>query len=157
VVYVPWGLQRLVPLPRPLQLETESLEALQPYFDWRGCKDKILYNDNYCLIPSDLLGPQPRVRFPRISLLVFPNYRPGVDLKLTSLSRAQTVLALMECVTNARNLAGHGLREALRIAAQTPAYRLSYSDFAQLRPCLHDLLDKHIGSKRGRCFNVESF
>ena len=144
VVWVPWGLDRLVPLRRPVQIKGESRTVLAPHFNCRAQPDQVLHSENYCLAPCDLLGPPAKVLHPRLSLIVFPSFRPGAELVFRRLSPAQTGLALMECLVNARNLAGHGLDEALRLARLIPAWRLVYSHFEQLDSTLLDLMGKYL-------------
>jgi hypothetical protein len=129
VVMLPWDQQRVVPLTRPLQLKGESRAVLSPYFDCQAHQAKLYQNDRFCLIPPGLLGQPPQVRHPRLALLVFPKYEAGSPFKLSALSPANTGLALMECLVNARNLPGHGFSQAVKYAAQTPARSLVYSDF----------------------------
>ena len=58
--------------------------------------------------------------------------KPDGEFAFEPLSGAQAGLALMECLVNARNLPGHGLAEAARLARNAPAFRLRYSHFEQI-------------------------
>jgi hypothetical protein len=46
----------------------------------------------------------------------------------------------MTHLINARNLPEHGFAQVARLARKVPAYRMTYSSFAQLRAPLQDLL-----------------
>ena len=137
-------MDRLVPLRRPVQIKGESRTVLAPHFNCQALQDQVLNNQDYCLTPCDLLGPPAQVLHPRLSLIVFPRFRPGAELEFRRLSPAQNGLALMECLVNARNLAGHGLGEALRLARGIPAWRLVYSHFEQLESTLLDLVANYL-------------
>ena len=66
------------------------------------------------------------------SLIIFPRYQRHRSFECHLLSKARIGLALMEHLINARNLLGHGLAEAARIAGCIPAYRMNYFSFEQL-------------------------
>ena len=71
--------------------------------------------------------------------MVFPRYEEGAAFSLERLSKARAGMELMRHLINGARLPGNGLHEVARLAAAAPAYRLCYSDFAQLGP-LEELL-----------------
>lgn len=142
VVYVPQGLNRVVPLIRPVQLKGRSRVVLKPWFDWEQQGDRQLCGPTFCLTPPEIIGPPVRWRFPRIKRILFPKYEAGAEFHFEELSTSQTGLYLMECLVNARNLSGHGLNQAIHLAGMVRGYRLQYSDFSQLEPVCQKLLPK---------------
>jgi len=58
----------------------------------------------------------------------------GAAFSIERLSKARAGLELMRHVVNGARLPGNGFHEVARLAAAAPAYRLRYSDFAQLGP-----------------------
>lgn len=56
------------------------------------------------------------------------------------MTKAQTGLALMQCLINARNLPGHGFTEISRLAQTVPAYTMRYPGFEQVGEMVERLL-----------------
>ena len=142
VVFVPQGHKRAVPLIRPVQLKGTSREVLKPWFDWEKHQEKEYCSQTFCLIPPEIIGPPAIWRYPDIKLLLFPKFEKGADLQFERLSASQTVLALMECMVNARNLPGHGFNQAISLAGLVTSYRLRYGDFSQLDPVRKELMNQ---------------
>ena len=125
---------------RPLNLKTPSRQPLTGLFDFdRPFEHMLLTPQGMLLSPALLNAALPdshceRAQFSKQShaLFVFPRYVPGGELELCSLSAAQTGLALMECLVNARNLPDHGFAQAARLARQSPGYTLRYGHFEQI-------------------------
>jgi hypothetical protein len=75
-----------------------------------------------------------------VDLILFPQFKHGAEPSLERLSKARAALSLVECLINARNLTTHGMSEAARLARAVPAYKLVYSEFAQIDGLVEDLL-----------------
>ena len=73
-------------------------------------------------------------------LIIFPTYQEECQFELRPLSTAQAAFELMSFLANARNLAGHGLPQAIRLAGAAPAYSLTFSDLEQAGRSIIDLL-----------------
>ncbi len=126
---------------RPLNLKNASLPVLRDHVDWQGCAAHILSGPQSTLLAPTALRPKLAPIQPPVSLIVFPRYQPGTDFALRPLSKAQGGLELMQCLINARNLAGYGLAEIARLAQAAPAYRMNYASFEQIGERIEGLLD----------------
>jgi hypothetical protein len=136
MVFVPEGSCAAAPCPRPLNLKRGSLEPLRGVFDPSTAYSLTLEGPLGMLVSPEALSPgEPQGPLP-LALAVFPHYEAGASPALERLSKAETGLALMGCLVNARNLPGHGHPEAARLARSVPGWRLRYSSFEQLAPLL---------------------
>jgi hypothetical protein len=153
LVFVPRGNDTFQALIRPLNVKPVARPLLRRLFHAVGCDQAgsvhlgrqtrsgqprsledglILSGPTGDLVSPALLSSHRPLNEAGICLIVFPHYRPDCRLDVTRLTRAQAGLALMECLINARNLPRYGFEEVVRLARAVPAYRLTYSDFAQL-------------------------
>jgi len=64
-------------------------------------------------------------------VLVFPQYQADAPLQTQKLTTAEALFRLLEALVNARNLPGHGMEGATRLAKQVKAYSLTYSDIEE--------------------------
>jgi hypothetical protein len=130
----------VLPFPRPLTLEPESLRALidldPAALSWwvgsdsepNSCRDRDA--QRWWHVPAANIRPgavgvpcPPRV-------VVFPRYQPGAPTRLEPIGTADAVL---ELATNAFNLdqhGGRGLRYLAGLAEQCTCFRLDVSDLA---------------------------
>lgn len=131
MAFVPFGAEHFQPFTRPLNLKHPSREVLRDCFDFERHAEHILSAPGYDLVSPRAFDSHPAPGQAPLSRIVFPRYRPG-DFSFEPLTPAQAGLALMECLTNARNLPGHGFPEVARLARAVPAYRMTYGDFAQI-------------------------
>lgn len=140
LVFAPDGAPEVVPCPRPLNLKRASLPALAGLFDPAAVGEAVVEGPLGFLVARAALSPgEPEGPLPA-SLAVFPRYDAGAtEASLLPLTPGEAAVALMECNVNARNLPGHGLKEAARLAAGVRGWRLRYANFGQLGPVL-DLL-----------------
>ena len=140
MAFFPAGSHAMQPYTRPLNLKSGARAALKDWFDFEGQADRLLSTAYGDLIPPELLSfAGPRAETP-LSLIIFPRYAAGSEFELRPLSRAQTGLALMERLVNARNLADHGFSEIVRLARSVRAYQMRYADFAQIGDRIERLL-----------------
>lgn len=127
-------------LTRPLNLKRPSLQPLAGLFDFDRPSEHVLPTPQGVLLSPALLNAAPpnhqgeQVQITKQSpiLFVFPHYVPGSQFELRALFPAQTGLALMACLVNARNLADHGFAQAARLARRSPGYTLRYGHFDQI-------------------------
>jgi hypothetical protein len=127
--------------PRPISIKAHGLAALDDELDIQANADHVLFGPQATMIPRCLLNPNCQDETPALHSMVFPNHKKGSQFELVRMSKAEAGLALMECLLNARNLEGHGLGEASRIASCVPAYRLTYGGFSQLSNFMETILD----------------
>jgi hypothetical protein len=132
LVFVPHGSDTMQTFTRPLNLKKPSRGVLQRQFDFEEHAAHLLSSFLCDLVPPTLLKPTNVPRESLASLIIFPRYVPDGDFSLRPLSGAQTGLALMEYLVNARNLPEHGFPEIARLARTTPAYKMSYGNFDQI-------------------------
>jgi len=140
MVFIPEGADAMQTYTRPLNLKSAARAALNDWFDFEGQAGRLLSTPYGDLIPPELLsfaGPRDETL---VSLIIFPRYAAGSELELRPLSRAQTGLALMECLVNARNLPDHGFSGVVRLARVAHAYQMRYADFAQIGDRIQRLL-----------------
>lgn len=131
MVYVPSGGDGFAAFTRPLNLKTPSLKPLAGWFDFERPGEHVLPTPQGVLLSPALLNVAPPAGQSPV-LFIFPHYVPGGELELRPLSPAQTGLALMACLVNARNLPDHGFAGAARLARQSPGYALRYGHFEQI-------------------------
>ncbi len=134
LVFIPHGTTTMQPFPRPLNLKRPARPVFNNQLDFETPSPHILSAAATDLIHPTLFNPRTRLSEPPLRLIIFPNYRPEANFEVRELSGAQAGLALMQCLINARNLPDHGFPEITRLARSTPAYKMTYSDFAQLEP-----------------------
>ena len=79
---------------------------------------------------------------PEIDMVFFPHYRADAEFCLEKLSAAQTGMALMSCLVNARNLSGDGFPATVELARKVPAFRLMYPDFTGVVGTITGLLEE---------------
>lgn len=84
--------------------------------------------DHSAWLPPTLLHPDAICPSVTPRLLLFPQYTPGASLLVHRLTPAETLFRLMQCLVNSRNFADGGMTSAARLARQTAAYTLEYSD-----------------------------
>ncbi|MCX7754429.1 MAG: hypothetical protein N2117_04180 [Anaerolineales bacterium] len=77
-------------------------------------------------------------------LLLFPQYQPDAPLRVRPLSSAESLFRLLQNLVNARNLAHNGLEAAARLAHQTKAYAVVYSDLNAITAWIRQTINKPI-------------
>lgn len=127
LVFVPWGSHTMQALVRPLNLKSTSRAVLQGHLEEHTAY--MLSSPHADLILPQSIGTLWELP---LSLIIFPHYEPGSEFAWRALSKAQAGLALMQCLTNARNLPEHGFSEIARLAKAAPAYSMSYASLGQI-------------------------
>lgn len=140
MIFFARGSDRLTSFTRPLNLKHSSRPALQPVFDFEAHAERILSHSRADLVPAELLNPHSQPGQPPLDLILFPRYEAGATFGLQRLTGAQTGLALMECLVNARNLPEHGFPEVVRLARSAPGYVLRYRCFEEIEDAVGELL-----------------
>lgn len=142
---VPQGGLHMEAFARPLHLKGMSVSHLEalgsaPMAVAADPLESGLRTVNGRLIPVLKLNRHNLFERPLLDLIVFPRFEQGAPLRVEALSKADNSVELMENMINARNLAGHGLKEVTRLAKDVPAYRLTYSSFEGVNEELERLL-----------------
>lgn len=133
LVYIPAGTRRLHALTRPVHIKHPALPVVHGFTPaLKRHESRLVTSPQATLIPHRLLNRRHVANRARLARIVFPEFQRGADFELTRLSPAQAGMALMGCLINARNLAGHGFPEASRVARLAPAWRLVYGAVEQL-------------------------
>lgn len=133
LVYIPAGTRRLHALTRPVHIKHPALQVVHDFTPaLKRHESRLVTSPQATLIPHRLLNRRHVANRARLARIVFPEFQRGADFELTRLSPAQAGMALMGCLINARNLAGHGFPETSRVARLAPAWRLVYGDIGQL-------------------------
>jgi serine kinase of HPr protein (carbohydrate metabolism regulator) len=140
LVYIAHNRDTMQVFPRPLNFKRRSRSVVKPFLNIEAIADQIISTGYVDLVPPTFLRPESHLSRPPLRLVVFPRYTPDAAFNLERLSPAQAGKALMECLINARNLPGHGFAEIIRLARNTPAYRMTYSSFEQVGTTVEDLL-----------------
>lgn len=122
--------QRIYPFTRPISVRNISDTILESFF--KGDRDKTLIGDDGYMLPHRLLNPNFSPDTPNLSLVIFPEYRPGAHVSLTKLSDGMACSRLISCYVNARNIEEHGISRLADIVRKTPVYHLVYSSFDDL-------------------------
>jgi len=131
----------LTALPRPLNLKHPARSVLKPQLDYISHHTGQIYSTPTTdLVSPRLFNPATRFSVPPLWLIIFPHFQAEGQFSLQRLSKAQTGLALMKCLVNARNLSGHGFAGISRLARQTPAFKMNYSHFDQIGDTVEQLL-----------------
>ncbi len=125
LVYIPSGALEIVPFMRPLNVRRRAMPVLGLPLDAKDDSRMLTGRDIALFWPT---GQAPAMSKPPLSRIVFPTYEPDAPLESKTMSPAETGLALMSCLINARNLDGHGFAEVARVAGGVPAFRLHYGD-----------------------------
>ena len=127
---------------RPLTIKPKARHLLPGLLSEQANPTGILHGEHVDMILPESFGADPHGGDSPRDLIVFPTYQAGHELELRRLSRASAAYELMRCLANARNLADHGLPEAMRLASATPAYALSYSDLERAGAAIIQLLQE---------------
>lgn len=141
LVFIGEGADTLQAFTRPISIKASAFSAMKKEVDLSIIAKLAFSSSHIALVPHRLLNRNYKREVPTVTLILFPRHQPDAALELKPLSKGQAALALMECLVNARNLNGHGLGEAIRIAGSAPAYRITYSRFDQLGRTIDQLVD----------------
>ncbi len=128
LVHVPASASRVDGLAVPLKLKPGGLAAL----------DGRLPANSPRLLPGrddTLLRSRAARRGPRecpVAALLFPRFRRGAAFGLKPITPGRAGLRLMAGVLNAEGLPDHGFSQVARLAAQAPAYELTWGSLDQI-------------------------
>jgi hypothetical protein len=130
MVFLANGSDDVLGFSRPITIKAAARHLVPPRVDtWRDQGFSV--TDPVEMIAPESLGATVVEGALTLDLIVFPEYRDGTQTALRPLTKAQAAFELMKCLANARNLAEHGLPEAIRLASHVQSYALTYSDMNQ--------------------------
>lgn len=133
LVFIPSGTFRVIPFVRPLSLKASARQTVaSDVIDFKALGAASLTSEEASLIQPAAFGAIGQASTPELAAIVFPRFSLGAPLRIEPLSKADTGLALMAGLLNARNLPGHGFAEVTRLARAIPGSRLEYGTFSQL-------------------------
>lgn len=141
LVYVPRGSMRAQAFTRPINIKHPAMPVLYrlaPALESQ--RSRFVETPVATLVPHRLLNRRHRRETPLITTALFPEYRAGSSFEMRLLTPAETAMALMGCLINARNLENNGFTEAIRVARGIRAYRMVYGGFEQLDERFFDVL-----------------
>ncbi len=84
--------------------------------------------------------PDARSQSQQAGLIVFPRFVEAAQLRIEPLTAARTLMRLMECNLNARNMADHGLDLLKGLAGSVPAIEVTHGGFDQFEGILDRLV-----------------
>lgn len=73
-------------------------------------------------------------------VLIFPEYQSNTPLQTQKLTSAETLFHLLQALVNARNLPGHGMDAATRLAQRVWAYSLIYSNVEEASTWIREII-----------------
>jgi len=141
LVYLPLGSRQAACFGRPLNVKYGSREIIDGLLGANRDHPSIVEGPVAMLVPPHLIRADNHPVEPDVSLIVFPRYRADAEFSAERLSAAQTGMAMMACLVNARNLPGDGFPATVELARQVPAYRLTYPGFDQLLETIRHWLE----------------
>jgi hypothetical protein len=142
LVYIPLGGLEAFGLRRALTFKGSAGDVLTDMLGGLEGRTDVLRDHSHILLaPSALRPGASSVESIRIERIIFPVYQKDAPYLLQPLTPAQTGLALMQCLINARNLSEHGFPEIARLARQVRAVQVQYGDFGWIEALAAPLND----------------
>jgi hypothetical protein len=141
LIHCPFGGLSFETFTRPLNFKNRGLSAITALLPENNLEDCMLASGAVTMVQPRVFDRNEPASTPELSLLLFPAFEQGADLAIKPLSPAQAGLQLMGCHVNARNLAGHGFPEVVKLCRKVPACRLTYGSFEQLTGTMDTFLE----------------
>jgi len=142
LVYLPLESRQVMCFGRPLNVKYGASEIIDDLLGDNKGDESIVAGPIAMLVPPHLLRAGNKTTEPEVDMIFFPHYRADTEFSLEKLSAAQTGMALMSCLVNARNLAGDGFPATVGLARKVPAYRMTYPSFEGVLGAITGLLDE---------------
>ena len=142
LVYMPLESRKAMCFGRPLNVKYGASEIIENLLGDNRDDDSIIRGPVAMLVPPRLIRSGNRAVEPEVSMIFFPRYRADTEFSLEKLSPAQTGMAMMSCLVNARNLPGDGFRPTVELARKVPAYSITYPDFDGVFGTITGLLEE---------------
>jgi len=126
----------ILPFTRPINLKVTPGHESWLLAD--ASESDIICGDSAAMISHRKLNPDYSPVSPRLTDIIFPEYKAGSRLVFEEISPAKSCLYLLQSHVNARNLDGHGVAELSAIIRHCRSYKLTYSRFADLEAVFED-------------------
>lgn len=126
---------QLLPMTRPI-----SLKANSSHDSWllpTEYNKSLITSDTGSMIPHRLFNPLFEAKQPKVTDIIFPEYKVGAEPRLLEISPARSSLYLLQSHVNARNLDGHGVSELAAIVKTCRSFSLTYGNFTDLQKIFH--------------------
>ena len=94
-------------------------------------KDFLKMEDGSAWVTPTFLNPSAVRASVKPHVILFPTYNTEADFKAESLSPANTLFMLLQCLVNARNFDDYGVAAAKKLSQKVSAYQMIYSDIEQ--------------------------
>ncbi len=140
LIHCPFGGLKFTTFTRPFNFKQHGMDALDDLLAKTDNRQQ-LAGEAVTMIQPEVFGRCEPQTTAELALLLFPKFQAGADLVIEPLSAARAGLQLMGCHVNARNLAGHGFPDVVKLCRKVPACRLTYGSFAQLEDSLDSFLE----------------
>ncbi len=136
------GRKLVLPFCSSISVKDGAVSLLGTFYPGLGDCDVVAYDTKHARFPSVprhwQMGADPAFR--RIGAIVFPQYAPGVETRLTPLGLRETLLALVGIGYRAGERMDARLLEGLfDFLETTPKYRLAFCDLAAAEVALRQL------------------
>ena len=135
---------KIIPFVRPLMIKPHGLTAARTLIGDK-IDDLIVLGESIHSIPIDKLNEcfntteidkpyslNKAKKPPPIKIIIFPEYNPDFQGKVTKLSAGETVIELFKNNVIARNLPDLGTHTLTQLAQQVDGLKLQYGDYKQL-------------------------
>jgi len=142
IIEMPLDGNQIDGLTRSIVLKPDSAFIWQDHLPETKSNGFLLFTDGSAWIDPQLLRPDAVYSTATPCALVFPHYEPDVSLQTKKLTSAEALFRLMQTLVNARNLPGHGMDAAARLARQVKAFDLTYSDIEAAAVWIRQTIDK---------------
>lgn len=143
LVYLPLESRQAMCFGRPLNVKYGASEIINELLGDNKGDESIVAGPIAMLVPPRLVRADNKTTEPEVDMVIFPQYRADTEFSLEKLSAAQTGMALMSCLVNARNLDGDGFPATVGLARKVPAYRMIYPSFEGVLGTITGLLDEN--------------
>lgn len=137
LAFVPAGTTQCEAFSRPLGLKDPARAILRDHLTGPDLAGRTIslpgidYISGLGTANGEALGRQP------LGGLLFPAFAPGTAaVALAPLSRARAAQRLLGCLLNARNLPGHGVDDAVRLAGTVAAAGLMFGPLEETAPAV---------------------
>jgi hypothetical protein len=143
LVYLPLESRQAMCFGRPLNVKYGAREIIDGLLGDNRDDESIVAGPIAMLVPPQLVRADNQTVEPEVNMVFFPHYRADAEFSLEKLTAAQTGMALMSCLVNARNLSADGFPATVSLARKVPAYQLTYPDFEGVLGTITGLLGEN--------------
>ena len=137
VIQAPLEEDHITGLTRSIVLKRSSAFIWQTRLPDQPSPGFLSFQDGSVWIDPQLFHPNAAKSTATPRLLIFPCYEAGAPLQTRKLTGAEALFRLLQTLVNARNLPGHGMDAATRLARQVTAYSLTYSNLEDASAWIH--------------------